>query len=187
MFPVTNFEFFEKAKIVRKYVFFCVFILTSCQISWKFEPENSKELENIFQKFENVQFSFESCFVNSSTLMSFTFHLHKKADISFVIENNMNVQGKYFYSDKISSVAVISKDKEKQSSQLIREGIFDIKPMNSRIQIRCYLEHQNAKENEDIFNTVKKEIFQVRFPTFIVDGKEYEFEPINFVYNKAKR
>ena len=169
-----------KVYLVSIFVFPIFFI--SCQSSFEFQPENSDELTKL--EIEGLDIGFRSFWAYGSPAgFRIELTITNRTNHEIIIKNDIEIVGRYFLSKRLHDLAWDDMSTKEVDAEVLKDAPFKITAENVRISMICMLEQ---KTNKDFYDVIKEEKFLVKFPTFVIDGKEYEFEPINFVYKKGK-
>ncbi|MCI0616385.1 hypothetical protein L0244_25670 [bacterium] len=158
-------------------------ILASCQPSFEFQPENPYDFDKL--KIAGIEIKFDAFYAYGSPEgLRIRLMITNPTNYEIIIKNNINIAGQYFASHRLYHLTWDDLSTKEVDAPALKEAPFKIIGQDIEISLTCLLEKRTSK---DFYDIIREEKFLVKFPTFIVDGKEYEFEPINFVYKKAKR
>jgi len=96
-----------------------------------------------------------------------------------IISNNIKIRGEFIESSQIDELYYDDFSTSEVEEKVLSGEQFKFNLKNFSIFMKCPVYN---KTDSDIFNLIEKEKLKVNFPSFIIDGKKFEFETIYFVH-----
>jgi hypothetical protein len=163
--------------------------LIGCQPAYIFLPVQSDYLENLW--FDGVNVKFKSLQVyGDPKLVCIELLLMNDDKKAIIINDKIEIFGEYFNCYRVDNIALDDLSTNEVDGIVLKNQPFQISLKESRISLDCFLEDKSpAKESflnviKNFSDKIKKEKFKVKLPTLVINGKEYEFETVDFVYKK---
>jgi hypothetical protein len=167
-------------KLIFIFYIFVILFLNSCHTSYKFLPKQSSYLQNII--FNNVSIKFEEFTIYHNKSISILLEVSNKHNKELHIKNDIKIVGKFYKCNKIyGGIGYQDLISKKYGYNDFLGNMCKLTHKELGIEIECIILEKNNMKDIPLYSS---ERFKVKLPTFVIDGKEYEFDWVDFVYVK---
>lgn len=167
----------KKGKIVVLGFFLLVL---SCINSYEFCPLQTEYISNV--QMDGIDFKFKSFNAIDLNMAKIEFKLENNSGRRVVIKNNISIKGRYFKTNNVIAMSYIDLLGSNNNAVTYGEEPYEIFGKQVEVELICQLEEKGNVG--DWFTAIKNEKFEVILPSILIDGKEYRFKEVDFIYKK---